>query len=197
MVGRHFIWYGWLITIPVREHRKVTSSLGLMKGQSHVQKVLFLLVESGVFFLILQVSYGVSKLFSCTCQQCYCPLTYVLGSNLVACLVVCSKPRFSQLLCICHFFCLLYWVCGKSSTQPMLCISILLTCQILLGNVYVTHSYHCQQRALDRKYVWLQLSTCKQFEWWRPCQHCQQHWTSTSHYRTYCLCQPTRREHCR
>jgi hypothetical protein len=46
-----------LLLIPDRDHRKATSNLGLKKQQSHVQNVLFLLVESGVFFLGLQVSF--------------------------------------------------------------------------------------------------------------------------------------------
>jgi len=56
MVGQYFLWYQWLLLIPDRVYRKTISNLGLKKQQSHVQKVLFLLVESGVLFLGLQVS---------------------------------------------------------------------------------------------------------------------------------------------
>jgi len=45
-----------LIAYKLWSHRKLTSNLGLQKQRSHVQNVLFLLVESGVFFLVIQLT---------------------------------------------------------------------------------------------------------------------------------------------
>jgi hypothetical protein len=72
------------VLIPDRVHRKATSNLGL---KSHVQKVLFLLVESGVIFLGLQVSFD---LISCTVNCATCLTYHVLVSKLVGQLV---NPR--------------------------------------------------------------------------------------------------------
>ena len=60
------------------------------------------------------------------------------------------------------------------------------------GNVSSTHTYHCQQRALDCKFVWFQQRTWEQFEQWRPCQQ------SSCNYRASCLCQlkPAHQCHC-
>ena len=56
MVGQYFLWGQWWMLIPDRGHRKTISNLGLKTKRSHMEKVLFLLVESGVVFLGLQVS---------------------------------------------------------------------------------------------------------------------------------------------
>jgi hypothetical protein len=46
-----------MIVYPDRHHQKARSNLGLKKQWSDVQKVLFLLVESGFFYLAIQVSF--------------------------------------------------------------------------------------------------------------------------------------------
>ena len=74
MVSHYILWYQWQLLILIRNHRKATSSLGLKRQQSRVQNVMFLLVESGVFFLGLQVSFC---LFSCT-YLCHCLTVWLI-----------------------------------------------------------------------------------------------------------------------
>ncbi|KAF8233304.1 hypothetical protein L208DRAFT_1395954 [Tricholoma matsutake] len=80
-------------------YQKATNNLGLKKQQSHVQKVLFLLVESGVIFLILQLAYFLLGMLTSNtgtaayyAHAVFSSIYYKLGASLPSAMICTMYP---------------------------------------------------------------------------------------------------------